>query len=118
MIRFLQFRCRSNRIRNGSAEKAEYRTAVREHSGIGLTSTAKPIQIHSEDRTVENTEIGTQLVRYTTDAGGETAAATADADGIFVPSWKMPEGLAIGQSKAAGKTDWMTYVPAVKIQYQ
>ena len=38
MIRFLQFRCRSNRIRNGSAEKAEDRTAVREHSGIGLTS--------------------------------------------------------------------------------
>ena len=74
-------------------------------------STAKPIQIHSEDRTVENTEIGTQLVRYTTDAGGEAAAATADADGIFVPSWKMPEGLVIGQSKAAGKTDWMTYVP-------
>ena len=81
-------------------------------------STAKPIQIHSEDHTVENTEIGTQLVRYTTDAGGETAAAQADVDGIFVPSWKMPEGLAIGQSKAAGKTDWMTYVPAVKIQYQ
>ncbi len=81
-------------------------------------STAKPIQIHSEDRTVENTEIGTQLVRYTTDAGGKAAAATADANGIFVPSWKMPEGLAIGQSKAAGKTDWMTYVPAVKIQYQ
>ena len=81
-------------------------------------STAKPIQIHSENRTVENTEIGTQLVRYMTDAGGEAAAATADTDGIFVPSWKMPEGLAIGQSKAAGKTDWMTYVPAVKIQYQ
>ena len=81
-------------------------------------STAKPIQIHSEDHTVENTEIGTQLVRYTTDAGGEAAAATADTDGIFVPSWKMPEGLVIGQSKAAGKTDWMTYVPAVKIQYQ
>ena len=80
--------------------------------------TAKPIQIHSEDRTVENTEIGTQLVRYTTDAGGDTAAAKADEDGIFVPSWKMPEGLVIGQSKAAGKTDWMTYVPAVKIQYQ
>ena len=81
-------------------------------------STAKPIQIHSEDRMVENTEIGTQLVRYTTDAGGEAAAATADADGIFVPSWKMPEGLVIGQSKETGKTDWMTYVPAVKIQYQ
>ena len=81
-------------------------------------STANPIQIHSEDRTVENTEIGTQLVRYTTDAGGDTAAAQADADGIFVPSWKMPEGLVIGQSKAAGKTDWMTYVPSVKIQYQ
>ena len=81
-------------------------------------STAKPIQIHSEDRTVENTEIGTQLVRYTTDAGGEAAAATADADGIFVPSWKIPEDLVIGQSKETGKTDWMTYVPAVKIQYQ
>ena len=81
-------------------------------------STAKPIQIHSEDRTVENTEIGTQLVRYTTDAGGEAAAATADADGIFVPSWKIPEDLVIGQSKETGKTDWMTYVPAVKIEYQ
>lgn len=81
-------------------------------------STAKPIQIHSEDRTVEDTEIGTQLVRYTTDAGGKAAAATADADGFFVPSWKMPEGLVIGQSKETGKTDWMTYVPAVKIQYQ
>lgn len=81
-------------------------------------STAKPIQIHSEDHTVENTEIGTQLVRYTTDAGGETAAKKADTDGIFVPSWKMTEDLVIGQSKAAGNTDWMTYVPAVKIQYQ
>ena len=81
-------------------------------------STAKPIQIHSEDRTVENTEIGTQLVRYTTDAGGEAAAAKADADGIFVPSWKIPEDLVIGQSKETGKTDWMTYVPSVKIQYQ
>ena len=74
-------------------------------------SNSKPIQIHSEDRTVEDTEIGTQLVRYTTDAGGEVAAAKADTDGIFVPSWKMPEGLVIGQSKATGKTDWMTYVP-------
>ena len=81
-------------------------------------STAKPIQIHSEDRTIENTEIGTQLVRYTTDAGGEAAAAKADADGIFVPSWKIPEDLVIGQSKETGKTDWMTYVQAVKIQYQ
>ena len=81
-------------------------------------STAKPIQIHSEDRTVENTEIGTQLVRYTTDAGGDTAAAKADANGIFVPSWKMSKGLVIGQSKAAGKMDWMTYVPSIKIQYQ
>ena len=81
-------------------------------------STAKPIQIHSEDKTVEGTEIGTQLVRYTTDAGGDTAAAKADANGIFVPSWKMQKGLVIGQSKAAGKTDWMTYVPSIKIQYQ
>ena len=81
-------------------------------------STAKPIQIHSEDRTVEDTEIGTQLVRYTTDAGGEAAAATADADGVFVPSWKMPKGLVIGQSKGTGKTDWMTYVSAAKIRYQ
>ena len=81
-------------------------------------STAKPIQIHSEDKTVEGTEIGTQLVRYTTDAGGDTAAAKADANGIFVPSWKMSKGLVIGQSKAAGKMDWMTYVPSIKIQYQ
>lgn len=81
-------------------------------------STAKPIQIHSENVTVEETEIGTQLVRYTTGAGGEVAAAQADANGIFVPSWKMQKGLVIGQSKAAGKTDWMTYVPSIKIQYQ
>ena len=96
-------------------KEGRYINVISQYTGA---STAKPIQIHSEDHTVENTEIGTQLVRYTTDADGETAAATADADGIFVPSWKMPEGLAIGQSKAAGKTDWMTYVPAVKIQYQ
>ena len=97
------------------SKEGRYINVISPYTGA---STAKPIQIHSENVTVEETEIGTQLVRYTTDAGGETAAATADADGIFVPSWKMPEGLAIGQSKAAGKTDWMTYVPAVKIQYQ
>ena len=96
-------------------KEGRYINVISQYTGA---STAKPIQIHSEDHTVENTEIGTQLVRYTTDAGGKAAAATADANGIFVPSWKMPEGLAIGQSKAAGKTDWMTYVPAVKIQYQ
>ena len=96
-------------------KEGRYINVISSYTGA---STAKPIQIHSEDCTVENTEIGTQLVRYTTDAGGEAAAAKADADGIFVPSWKMPEGLVIGQSKAAGKTDWMTYVPAVKIQYQ
>ena len=97
------------------SKEGRYINVISPYTGA---STAKPIQIHSEDRTVENTEIGTQLVRYTTDAGGDTAAAKADANGIFVPSWKMPEGLVIGQSKAAGKTDWMTYVPAVKIQYQ
>ena len=96
-------------------KEGRYINVISQYTGA---STAKPIQIHSEDRTVENTEIGTQLVRYTTDAGGEVAAAKADTDGIFVPSWKMLEGLVIGQSKAAGKTDWMTYVPAVKIQYQ
>ena len=90
------------------SKEGRYINVISPYTGA---STAKPIQIHSEDRTVENTEIGTQLVCYTTDAGGETAAAKADADGIFVPSWKMPEGLVIGQSKAAGKTDWMTYVP-------
>ena len=90
------------------SKEGRYINVISPYTGA---STAKPIQIHSEDRTVENTEIGTQLVRYTTDAGGETAAAKADEDGIFVPSWKMPEGLVIGQSKAAGKTDWMTYVP-------
>ena len=90
------------------SKEGRYINVISPYTGA---STAKPIQIHSEDRTVENTEIGTQLVRYMTDAGGEAAAATADADGIFVPSWKMPEGLVIGQSKAAGKTDWMTYVP-------
>ena len=97
------------------SKEGRYINVISPYTGA---STAKPIQIHSEDHTVENTEIGTQLVRYTTDAGGETAAAKADADGIFVPSWKMPKGLVIGQSKAAGKTNWMTYVPSVKIQYQ
>ena len=97
------------------SKEGRYINVISPYTGA---STAKQIQIHSEDRTVEDTEIGTQLVRYTTGAGGETAAAKADEDGIFVPSWKMPEGLVIGQSQAAGKTDWMTYVPAVKIQYQ
>ena len=97
------------------SKEGRYINVISPYTGA---STAKPIQIHSEDRTVENTEIGTQLVRYTTDAGDDTAAAKADADGIFVPSWKMPEGLVIGQSKAAGKTDWMTYVPSIKIQYR
>ena len=97
------------------SKEGRYINVISPYTGA---STAKPIQIHSEDRTVENTEIGTQLVRYTTDAGGDTAAAKADADGIFVPSWKMPKGLVIGQSKVAGKTDWMTYVPSIKIQYR
>ena len=97
------------------SKEGRYINVISPYTGA---STAKPIQIHSEDRTVENTEIGTQLVRYTTDAGGDTAAAKADADGIFVPSWKMSKGLVIGQSKAAGKTDWMTYVPSIKIQYR
>ena len=96
-------------------KEGRYINVISRYTGA---STAKPIQIHSEDRTVEGTEIGTQLVRYTTDAGGKAAAATADADGIFVPSWKMPKGLVIGQSKGAGKTDWMTYVSAAKIRYQ
>ena len=97
------------------SKEGRYINVISPYTGA---STAKPIQIHSEDKTVEGTEIGTQLVRYTTDAGGDTAAAKADADGIFVPSWKMPKGLVIGQSKAAGKMDWMTYVPSIKIQYQ
>lgn len=97
------------------SKEGRYINVISPYTGA---STAKPIQIHSEDRTVENTEIGTQLVRYTTDAGGDTAAAKADANGIFVPSWKMSKGLVIGQSKAAGKMDWMTYVPSIKIQYQ
>ena len=97
------------------AKEGRYINVISSYTGA---STAKPIQIHSEDVTVEGAEIGTQLVRYTTGAGGEAAAALADANGIFVPSWKMKKGLVIGQSKAAGKTNWMTYVPSVKIQYQ
>lgn len=97
------------------AKEGRYINVISSYTGA---STAKPIQIHSENVTVEETEIGTQLVRYTTDAGGEVAAALADANGIFVPSWKMQKGLVIGQSKAEGKTDWMTYVPSIKIQYQ
>lgn len=94
------------------AKEGRYINVISSYTGA---STAKPIQIHSENVTVEETEIGTQLVRYTTGAGGEVAAAQADANGIFVPSWKMQKGLVIGQSKAAGKTDWMTYVPSIKI---
>ena len=97
------------------AKEGRYINVISSYTGA---STARPIQIYSEDVTVEETEIGTQLVRYTTDAGGDTAAAKADANGIFVPSWKMQKGLVIGQSKAAGKKNWMTYVPSVKIQYQ
>ena len=97
------------------AKEGRYINVISSYTGA---STAKPIQIHSENVTVEETEIGTQLVRYTTDAGGEVAAAQADANDIFVPSWKMQKGLVIGQSKAAGKTDWMTYVPSIRIQYQ
>lgn len=97
------------------AKEGRYINVISPYTGA---STAKPIQIHSEDVTVEGAEIGTQLVRYTNSAGGEAAAAQADANGIFVPSWKMQKGLVIGQSKVAGKTDWMTYVPSVKIQYQ
>ena len=97
------------------AKEGRYINVISSYTGA---STAKPIQIHSENVTVEETEIGTQLVRYTTGAGGEVAAAQADANGIFVPSWKMQKGLVIGQSKAAGKTDWMTYVPSIKIQYR
>lgn len=97
------------------AKEGRYINVISPYTGA---STAKPIQIHSENVTVEETEIGTQLVRYTAVAGGEAAAALADANGIFVPSWKMQKGLVIGQSKAAGKTDWMTYVPSIKIQYQ
>ena len=97
------------------SKEGRYINVISSYTGA---STAKPIQIHSENVTVEETEIGTQLVRYTTGAGGEVAAAQADANGIFVPSWKMSKGLVIGQSKVAGKTDWMTYVPSIKIQYQ
>ena len=96
-------------------KKGRYINVISPYTGA---RTEKPIQIHSEDCTVENTEIGTQLVQYTNAADGETAAEQADLNGIFVPSWKMQEGLVIGQSKAAGNTDWMTYVPAVKIWYQ
>ena len=97
------------------AKEGRYINVISSYTGA---STAKPIQIHSEDVTVEGAEIGTQLVRYTAVAGGEAAAAQADANGIFVPSWKMQKGLVIGQSKVAGKTDWMTYVPSIRIQYQ
>ena len=101
---------------SSTPKEGRYINVISPYTGA---STVNPIQIHSEDITIEEANIiGTQLVHYTADTNGETAAAKADADGIFVPSWKMPEGLIIGQSKETGKTDWMTYVPAVKIQYQ
>lgn len=104
-------------LKKGSsiAKEGRYINVISAYTGA---STAKPIQIHSEDCTVEDTEIGTQLVYYTNGAGGVTAAVQADENGIFVPSWKMQEGLVIGQSKATGKTDWMTYVPSVCIHYE
>ena len=101
---------------SSTPKEGRYINVISPYTGA---STVNPIQIHSEDITIEEANIiGTQLVHYTADTNGETAAAKADADGIFVPSWKMPEGLVIGQSKETGKTDWMTYVPAVKTQYQ
>ena len=104
-------------LKKGSpiAKEGRYINVISAYTGA---SAAKPILIHSEDCTVEGTEIGTQLVYYTNDAGGVNAAAQADANGFFAPSWKMPEGLVIGRSKATGKTDWMTYVPSVCIHYE
>lgn len=104
-------------LKKGSpiAKEGRYINVISAYTGA---SAAKPILIHSEDCTVEGTEIGTQLVYYTNDAGGVNAAAQADANGFFAPSWKMPEGLIIGRSKATGKTDWMTYVPSVCIHYE
>lgn len=100
---------------SSTPKEGRYINVISPYTGA---STAKPIQIHSEDFTVEDTEIGTQLVYYTNGAGGVTAAAQADEYGIFVPSWKMQEGLVVGQSKATGKTDWMTYVPSGCIHYE
>ena len=97
------------------SKEGRYINVIAPYNGAGTTT---PIQITSEDTTIEATEVGTQLVHYTADAGGDTAAAQADADGIFVPSWKMSDGLVIGQSHAVGKTDWMTYVPSVKVNYE
>lgn len=104
-------------LKKGSpiAKEGRYINVISAYTGA---SAAKPILIHSEDCTVEGTEIGTQLVYYTNDAGGVNAAAQADANGFFAPSWKMPEGLIIGRSKATGKADWMTYVPSVCIHYE
>ena len=82
------------------------------------TDKENPIEITSEDVTIEDTAIGTQLVYYTNDAGSENAAEKADENKIFVPSWKMREGLAIGQSKENGNTNWLTYVPSVTIHYK
>ena len=100
---------------SSTPKEGRYINVISPYTGA---SAAKPIQIHSEDCTVEETEIGTQLVYYTNGAGGVTAAAQADENSIFVPSWKMQEGLVIGQSKATGKTDWMTYVPSGCIHYE
>ncbi|MEG0276506.1 MAG: InlB B-repeat-containing protein [Coprobacillus sp.] len=75
------------------------------------------VQITSEEKDIENiSAIGTKLVDYESSAGGKEAALSADKERLYVPSAKMPEGLAIGNSKI--ESDWMTYVDGVSIEYK
>ena len=68
-----------------------------------------PMHITSEEATVENgTSIGTKLVLYTENAGGQEAAKAADTGWLYVPSTKMSPDLMIGQSKV--ENEWMTYI--------
>lgn len=80
------------------------------------TTGAEPIQITSNTKDIENTQIGTKLVLYKAEAGGEAAAAQADEDGIFVPSQYMEDGLMIGESQY--EKEWMTYVEGVSVKYE
>ena len=68
-----------------------------------------PIHITSEEAKVEaGTSIGTKLVLYTENAGGQEAAKKADISCLYLPSAKMSPDLMIGQSTV--ENTWMTYI--------
>ncbi|MFR1214308.1 MAG: SHIRT domain-containing protein [Acutalibacteraceae bacterium] len=69
------------------------------------------VHITSEDKVVESNEkAGTKLVKYFTDAGGESAATKAELDQVYIRSKYMPEDLVIGKSEHESQKDFMTYI--------